>query len=160
MGVVRKMRRAGVKRPRMVRREAKRAGIRLEHALALLENETGIPQRNIFGCDYGPRAGAPFCHQKVTKQRVKALLAQSFNNGVGWTQLTYRPFVLEAERHGGAHKPRNQMRVGFRILKDNIQREGSVWGGFRAYNGTGLAAARYADLAVNRAAAWKKRLGL
>lgn len=153
-----RLKRAGVKRPQMVLSEARRARLRPQYALAMLENETGVPQRNIFGCDYGARSSAPWCHQKVTRARVLSLLAQNLNNGVGWTQLTYRPFVDEAERHGGAHKPRYQMRVGFRVLKDNIDREGSVWSGFRAYNGTGSAAEAYANRALSNAAKWERVL--
>lgn len=151
------MRRHGVKRPRMVRREAKRARLPLYVALAMLENETGIPQRNVFGCDHGSRQSAPWCRQKVTRERVEALLASGQANGVGWTQLTYRPFVFEAQRLGGAHKPRYQMRVGFRVLADNIRRLG-LEQGLAAYNGSGPNAQAYARLALARAQRWHERL--
>lgn len=155
MAVTRTLRRHAVKKPRQLRREAKRAGLALPCALAMLEMETAIPQRNIFGCDQG--AGRTFCHQRVTRKKVRALLASGLANGVGWTQLTYRPFVIEAERLGGAHRPRNQMRVGFAVLADNIRRLG-VQAGFAAYNGSGPAADAYGRDAVAKAARWSSIL--
>src|SRR4051812_18737490 len=53
---------------------------------ALVDQES--EGRNIFGCDWGPQRGnPPFCEDKVTHDRVVALLHQSKNNGVGLTQL-------------------------------------------------------------------------
>lgn len=147
----------GVKSPKVVVEEAKHAGLALSDAVAMLEKETGIPQENIFGCDYGPRSGPPFCHQPVTEARVRSLLAQNLNNGVGWTQLTYRPFVEEAQRLGGAHKPRFQMRVGFKILAGLIRQYGQA-NGFAHYNGVGPAAAAYGRDAAAKAARWKQIL--
>lgn len=141
-----KLRGRGVKQPVVVIDEALRADILVGSALAMLEMETGIPQRNIFGCDHGE--GVAFCHQEVTPTRVKELLASPYSNGVGWTQLTYRPFVVSAQEMGGAHIPRYQMRVGFRILRENFDRFGSIYAMYRAYNGTGAAAEAYASRAV------------
>jgi hypothetical protein len=157
MRTTRTLRKHRVKRPRMVRREAKKAGLPLSYALAMLENETGIPQRNVFGCDWGSAQGPPYCHQKVTRARVKALRASGKANGVGWTQLTFPPFVAEADKLGGAHKPRYQMRVGFRILRDNIRRLGP-WAGAKAYNGTGPAADAYANRWQDNVRKWEARL--
>lgn len=146
-----------VVKPRVVVEEAARANLELASALAMLEMETGIPQRNIFGADYGPRNTAPWYHHPVTEARVKALLAQPLNNGVGWTQLTYRPFVQEAQALGGAHKPRLQMRVGFKVLAGLIRQYG-LGNGFAKYNGSGTAAAQYGREAVVLAAKWRKIL--
>lgn len=151
-----RLKRAGVRRPLLVDREAKRAGLRLADACAMLQNETGIPQRNIFGCDHGATAGRPpYCQEAVTRARVVALLRSGKANGVGWTQLTYLPFVRRAEALGGAHRVRNQVRVGFEVLADNQKRFGR-WGGFKAYNGAGQAAEDYADRAVRRADGWQR----
>jgi hypothetical protein len=142
--------------PRIVVEEAKRAKLPLRFALAMLEKETGIPQRNIFGCDHG--SGKAFCHEKVTAAKVAALRRSGLANGVGWTQLTFPPFVAEADRLGGAHKPRFQMRVGFKVLKENMDREGSPQQGFRAYNGSGPAAERYGREAMKIAERWRRIL--
>jgi hypothetical protein len=146
----------GVKRPKQVIEEAERADLNLVDALAMLEQETGFPQRNVFGGDYGSsyKGRPPFFHDKVTKARVKALLAQSLNNGVGWTQLTYRPFVEQAEAMGGAHLPQYQMRVGFKVLSDLIKAHGQK-DGHAGYNGTGADADAYGAKAVAIAAKWK-----
>jgi hypothetical protein len=141
--------------PRVVVDEAKRARLPLRFALAMLEKETGIPQRNIFGCDHGE--GKALCHENVTEARVKALQRSGLANGVGWTQLTFPPLVVEAQKAGGAHKPRFQMRVGFRLLKSHMDQLG-VQQGFRAYNGTGPAAEAYGRDAVKIAERWEKVL--
>jgi hypothetical protein len=138
--------------PRVVVDEAKRAKLALRFALAMLEKETGIPQRNIFGCDHGE--GKAFCHENVTEARVKALRNSGLANGVGWTQITLPVFVAEADKLGGAHKPRFQMRVGFRVLKDHMDRLG-IQQGFRAYNGSGPAAEAYGRDAVKVAERWE-----
>lgn len=147
-----RLKRKGVKQPYVVIDEAKKADIRVATALALLENETGIPQRNVFGCDHGE--GRAFCHEHVTKERVQKLLASGLANGIGWPQLTYRPYVLEAEKLGGAHKPRFQMRVAFRVLRGNYDRTNSLREMYRLYNGSGPAAEAYALLALQRREKW------
>jgi hypothetical protein len=141
--------------PRVVVEEANRVKLALRFALAMLEKETGIPQRNIFGCDHGE--GRAFCHENVTEARVKALRSSGLANGVGWTQITFPAFVVEADKLGGAHKPRFQMRVGFGVLKGHMDRLG-VQQGFRAYNGTGPAAEAYGRDAVKIAERWEKIL--
>lgn len=147
-----KLKQHGVKQPYAVIDEALRADILIASALAMLEMETGIPQANIFGCDHG--AGKAFCHQEVTKERVAELQRSGLANGVGWTQLTYPPFVVQAQEMGGAHIPRFQMRVGFKILRDNFDRYGSIQLMFERYNGTGSAAVAYGRRAIELRAAW------
>lgn len=143
-----------VRKPGVVRDEARRAGLQLNHALAMLEKEAGIPQRNIFGCDYGP--GLLYCHAKVTKARVKALIASGRAQGVGWTQLTYQAFVQAAQDMGGAWKPRFQMREGFKILAGLLNAYGEEAGAAR-YNGTGPGADAYGrDFAI-KSSAWRRR---
>lgn len=93
-------------------------------ACAVVEQEAG--GKNIFGCDWGSRWTdvPPYCQVEVTKERVKALIANvaagGGQNGVGLTQLTTIQFVKQAEAMGGAHLPRYQCRVGFRLLRDYI----------------------------------------
>ena len=112
-------------------------GLYLSTACALIEKESG--GKNIFGCDWGSRWTniPPYCQVAVTEARVKALIRNvnsgGGQNGVGVTQLTSIDLVKEAERIGGAHIPRFQMRVGFRYLNDLIARFG--WPeGAAAYN--------------------------
>ncbi len=95
--------------------EAEREGLNLDLACAMVEQESD--GRNIFGCDLGPIDDRPpYCHHPVTPDRVRALIDSPFMNGVGLTQLTWFTFVEDAEAEGGAHEPRFQCRVGFRLL--------------------------------------------
>jgi hypothetical protein len=116
--------------------ESKRAGVPFALALALVEKESGF--QNIFGCDLGPRDTAPWCHQPVTADRVKALITHveggGTSNGVGLTQLTSIGFIQQAEADGGAHNVGPQCRVAFGLLHGLIQRHGEL-DGVGAYNG-------------------------
>jgi len=141
-------------------REANRAGLPIPLALALVEQESGF--RNIFGCDLGPRSSAPWCHQEVTKDRVQALLAHvkkgGTSNGVGLTQLTSIDFVRQAEAEGGAHKAEAQCRIGFRLLRGLIERNGERTG-IGAYNGgEGNPNLDYAASVLALRAKWDKRV--
>src|SRR5215210_2075613 len=101
--------------------EAESAGLDLSLACALVDQESD--GRNIFGCDHGEVGDRPpYCHQVVTEERVKKLIASPFMNGVGLTQLTWFTLVEDAEDLGGAHEPRNQCRVGFRLLKGYLEK--------------------------------------
>lgn len=141
--------------------EARRTGLALNIACALVEQESG--GRNIFGCD----AGAPFCHEPVTAAKIQQLLAHidagGASQGVGLTQLTWHTFIRDAQNLGGAHIPRNQCRVGFGLLAGYLKKypyqralasynagEGSWYVGVQ--NG-------YAGAVASKAAAWKQRLG-
>lgn len=113
-------------------------GLYLSTACALIEKESG--GKNLFGCDAGKTQVAPYCQQEVTRVRVLKLLelvnSGGPSNGVGLTQLTWPPFIKEAQKMGGAHLPKYQMRVGFRVLNDHIARYG--WpSGAGAYNAGG-----------------------
>jgi hypothetical protein len=114
-------------------------GLYLSTACALVEKESGF--KNAFGCDHGAKwtNTPPYCQVAVTESRVKALIRNFYEppvggaNGVGLTQLTTISRVQEAERLGGAHVPRFQMRVGFRYLNSLIAQLG--WpAGAAAYN--------------------------
>lgn len=140
--------------------EAKREGLQLALALALVEQESGF--KNIFGCDLGPRDTVPWCHQDVTRDRVKALIAHvehgGVSNGVGLTQLTSLDFIRRAEAEGGAHTAEAQCRIGFRILHDLIERHG-VRVGLGAYNGgEGNPNLAYADSVLALRAKWHARV--
>lgn len=111
--------------------EARKAGIPISLAFALVQQESGF--RNVFGHD----SGGPFKGEPVTHEKVKALLnhvaAGGVSNGVGLTQLTWPGYIKEAEHLGGAHIPKNQLRVGFNALARNIHAHGEV-GGLATYN--------------------------
>ncbi len=115
---------------------------------AIVEQESG--GANIFGCDLGQ--GVAFCHQPVTKTKVAELLASSYSNGVGLTQLTYKPFVVEADHLGGAEKPRYQCVVGFRLMASLIKQYGE--GGMWHYNGSPTYQAQIGA----KVATWRSRL--
>lgn len=127
-------------------------------ACALVEQESN--GRNVFGCDWGPQGGKPpFCGDRVTKERVHQLLAQSKNNGVGLTQLTAREYVERANhRQGGAAEPRNQCHVGFKLLHGLLAQLGHHKG-IGAYNGgPGNPIDSYADEVEAKERAWQRRL--
>jgi hypothetical protein len=141
--------------------EARRAGVQLALALALVEQESGF--RNIFGCDSGHRRNsAPWCHQDVTHERVQELISLvdsgGVSNGVGLTQLTSIGLIKQAESEGGAHTVDAQCRVGFRFLHDLIERHHEREG-IGAYNGgEANPNMRYADSVLALRAAWQSRI--
>jgi hypothetical protein len=122
--------------------EAERAGLDLDLACALVEQESG--GRNIFGADHREACESPemppFCHVRVTAERVGQLLLHieehgfGASNGIGLTQLTYPPLIRMAEEMGGAHRPRFQCRVGFTELRNLVERYGTRTG-LGIYNG-------------------------
>lgn len=89
--------------------------------------------KNILGCD----AGAIDCNEPVTKESVKRLKAHyhktGISNGIGPMQITYFPFVEQAEAMGGAHIMRNSMTVGARYLNDLLNEYGYL-NALEAYN--------------------------
>lgn len=110
--------RAGARSSLRIIWEARRANLPISWAFALCDQETGF--RNVFGHD----RGSILAGQPVTKAGVKTLLAHiadgGTSNGVGFTQLTYPPFIRQAEHLGGAHRVKNQLRVGFQVFAQHI----------------------------------------
>lgn len=101
------------------------ADIPVSAGFALVEVETGDDRgggRNIFGCDLGKRAGVPWCNQRVTRERVQALIrhvqAGGTSNGVGPPQLTSIGYIVRAEKLGGAHLARCTITVGMEVLHE------------------------------------------
>lgn len=149
----------GARYARTIADEAARAGIPYAVAFASVEQESAF--RNVFGHD----PGGLFPGEKVTGARVAALLshvaAGGVSNGVGFSQLTYPPFIRQAHQmRGGAARVRNQIRVGFRLLADLHRQHGSWHEAFRAYNGAGPAAEAYARMMDVRVAKWQRWLKL
>lgn len=149
----------------VIAEEADRASLDLAICCALVEQESG--GRNIFGADYGTRGAdrVPFAHLPVTRERVKALVAHvragGVSNGVGLSQITWRDFIYEAEALGGAHIPRNQLRVGFRLLRAYLGKY-DYHGAIGAYNaGEGNRNSvrwTYSASVAAKHSAWKARL--
>ncbi len=111
-------------------------GLWVSTAAALVEQESA--GRNLFGCDHGATGDKPpFCHHRVTQRRVERLVGggkfPKGMNGIGLTQLTWWTYVMDAEKMGGAHVPRYQMRVGFKFLNDLLNTYGYL-DALEAYN--------------------------
>lgn len=127
-------RKAGANYSLRIIKEARRAGLEpLSLAFAVVDQESTF--RNVFGADHG---SDPALHEKpVTEARVKQLLAglgRYKPNGVGLPQLTFPPFVRQADAMpGGAALPANQLRVAFPQLAALVHQHG-VRGGLSAYN--------------------------
>lgn len=145
------LKRHGVRKPRLVINEVRRAHLALPDALAMLEQETGIPQHNIFGGD----CSAPPCHyhENVTKAKVQDLLNSSYSNGIGWTQITYKP-LIPADLRSKVHMPKYQCRIGFELLASLIRQYG-VQGGHQHFNGSGPAAEEYGRNAIKLRTKWQ-----
>jgi soluble lytic murein transglycosylase-like protein len=137
--------------------EARREGVQLSLAFALIEQETSFT--NVFGHDPTIFRGAG----AVTKAKYLAYKRQRGPNGrggmqgVGPAQLTYFSFQDEADREGGCWKPRQNIRVGLRLLASNIRQHGE-FAGVKAYNGSGQAATNYARRVLQRRDVWHRRL--
>lgn len=119
-------------------------------ALALVEQESNFS--NVFGHDPTIYVGAG----NVTKGKYLAYKQQrghSRMQGVGPAQLTWWEFQDEADREGGCWNPAVNIRVGLRILDQNIRQHG-LHNGVARYNGTGAAASHYATQVIDKAAKW------
>lgn len=127
--LARKAKKAGAKNSLRIVREARRTKLPVSWAFALVDQESGFC--NIFGHD----AGSILKGQPVTRSRVRQLLAHvgagGNSNGVGFTQLTWPPYIRLADQLGGAHVVKNQLRVGFEVLADCGDLEANAW----RYNG-------------------------
>lgn len=148
----------GARWARTIADEAARAEIPYAVGFAAVEQESGF--KNIFGHD----PGGMYPGQRVTRNKVNAMVqairAGRTSNGVGLTQLTYPAFIYEAQNLGGAWKPRNQLRVGFKLLASLHRQHGNWHQAFKAYNGAGYAAENYARVMDVRVAKWERHLAL
>jgi peptidoglycan hydrolase-like protein with peptidoglycan-binding domain len=153
--VVERLQAGGILAPRMVIEEAKRAGLRLDYACAMLQKESG-GGKNVFGHDPTIFIGAG----TVTKakyleyKRKRVASGNDQMQGVGPTQLTYWTLQDRADAQGGCWKPRINMRVGFKHLADHIRTYGEA-DGARRYNGSGDAAVAYSKDLLAKAAKWR-----
>lgn len=146
----------GIVIPSVCESEAKRAGLPVALAAAILMRETS-GGHNIFGHDPTVAVG----WGAVTKQKYAAYRALRDRprhgarcQGVGSCQLTYVGFQDLADRQGGCWVPKSNARVGFSTLAHNVRRSG-LWNGVKAYNGTGPAATSYANAVVASYRWWR-----
>jgi len=152
----------GTQRAAEVVQLAAAAGLELAAAATLLEKESG-GGHNVWGHDNVETGGHYVKGAEVTEQAYRNYKADRVRGrigaqGVGPTQLTFGGFQDQADQRGGCFNWRVNCAVGFEILADHIHRLGTR-DGFRAYNGSGPAAERYADDAMGKLAAWRSRLG-
>jgi len=136
------------------------AGLELACAAVLLLKESD-GGHNVWGHDGVDTGGYYEKGGEVTREAYEAWRphrARLGSQGVGPTQLTWPAYQALADARGGCWDWATNVRVGFEILAGHI-REHGVWDGFRAYNGTGERAERYADDAMDRLVDWRERLG-
>jgi hypothetical protein len=136
------------------------AGLELAAAATLLEKESG-GGHNVWGHDRVQTGGNYVKGAPVTKEAYKKYKRDRDRlgaQGVGPTQLTFPGFQDRADDRGGCFDWRVNCSVGFEILAEHIKAKG-IRDGFRAYNGSGEAAERYADDAMSKLAVWRSRLG-
>ncbi len=156
--LIERLRAEGVLRPQAVVEEAKRAGLRLPLACALLEKESG-GGRNVFGHDPTIFVGAGEVtrakYREYKKRRVGS--GNTHMQGVGPCQLTWWEFQDTADREGGCWRPEVNMRVGFRHLVALIKQHGEA-DGARRYNGSGDAAEAYSRDLLAKSKVWDAKL--
>lgn len=154
--LVLRLRRNGIANPIYTIREAKRAGLPLDIACAMLGQESA-GGHNVWGHDPVP-PGFPV-GGTVTKRGYldyKQRRVQGGNRhmqGCGPTQLTYFSYQDRADSYGGCWHPRYNLRVGFSLLRDLIHRYG-LHAGIADYNGSGSRAQAYADSVLASARRW------
>jgi hypothetical protein len=173
LGKLAVMRRNGIVYPWRTFRAARKAGLGLALACALLDQETG-GGRNVFGHDrdsdghiifHGQEGTVPVTregYQEYKRFRDATGTVPPFGRmqGVGPMQLTWYAFQDEADKLGGCWRPGKNMRTGFQIVKRNIDTAGSMRAGVRQYNGSGPEAEEYADAVLAGREVWRERLSL
>lgn len=155
-----RLRKLGMVHPLWTASEAHSAGLNLPLACSILTQESG-GGRNEFGHDPTIFIGAGEV-TRVKYEAYKAARVASGNRlmqGVGPCQLTYWTLQDAADRLGGCWDWRCNVKVGFALLVENIRRDGLL-AGVRAYNGSGLAAAKYAEAVLGRASEYAAELHL
>lgn len=152
--LIAKMRANGNKRPIITYQEAKKLGLPLPVACAVLEQESNGGQ-NVFGHDgtifigAGTVTKAKYLAYKKLRDTVKKY------QGVGCMQLTWGGYQDEADAIGGCWVPRFNIRIGFQILAK--AKPGKTWQEvFTEYNGS----ATYGVQVSTKVQKWAKILGI
>jgi hypothetical protein len=151
-----RLKRHGVVIPLVCIGEARRVGLELAVAAAMLMQETG-GGRNLFGHDPTVAAGwgtvtrpKYAAYKRLRDARGHGTRCQ----GVGPTQLTSVGYQDRADAAGGCWRPGPNCRVGFGALASLIRSHG-VWGGCHRYNGSGPWAVRYANTMTASIRTWR-----
>ena len=153
------LRGGGIARPRTAISEAKRAGLPLALACALLEKESS-GGHNVYGHDPSIFRG----RGKVTRgnyaeyKRLRVASRNRSMQGVGPCQLTWWELQDAADAQGGCWRPEINMRVGFAHLAGLVARYGDA-DGARRYNGSGAAAEAYSRDLLAKARKWQAVIG-
>ncbi len=157
--LVERLRAGGIVAPRVAIREARRAGLRLELACALLEKESG-GGRNVYGHDPSIFSGrGAVTHGNYAEYKRQRLASRNRSmQGVGPCQLTWWEFQDSADAAGGCWRPEINMRTGFSHLAALIKRYGES-DGARRYNGAGAAAEAYSRDLMVKARRWEAIIG-
>jgi hypothetical protein len=138
--------------------EARKAGIPISLAFALIEQESNF--RNVFGHDPTDSIPDSWKGTEVTKNKYahyKDRRTVHGMQGVGPAQLTWWEYQDKADQRGGAWKPQHNISVAFEHLGSLIKSKG-LREGIAAYNGSGPAADKYAEQVLQRQQKWHKRL--
>src|SRR5918999_1267200 len=153
--LIERLRSEGIVAPRIAIEEAKRAGLPLELACALLEKESG-GGKNVYGHDPSIFRGAgAVTRENYARYRKQRIASRNRSmQGVGPCQLTWWEFQDAADTQGGCWRPRINMRVGFLHLANLIKRYGES-DGARRYNGSGAAAEAYSRDLLVKARRWE-----
>lgn len=120
-----------VRTARAIKHAARRVGTADDIAFALVEQESDF--EHIFGHD----PGGLFPGKYVTRRRYRKLQASLRSggggaNGVGLTQPTYPPYILD---HDGLWRKRANVAFGLTVLK-SLHREYGTWReALAVYNG-------------------------
>lgn len=147
--------------------EARRAGIPISAGFALVEKESGF--RNVFGHDPTASIPADWKGTTVTERKYDYYLrkrARYGMQGVGPTQLTWWEYQDRADRLGGCHVPKHNIRVGFEVFASHFKKYRSRGYNVRTslrlagrdYNGTGRAAEAYGWDFVRKYDRWHRAL--
>lgn len=156
VALARKAKRYGIKNSLRTVLEARRAGLPVSLAFALVEQETDNGA-NVFGHDpVQSIRGGPVTKARYLTYRARRRAGFGMQ-GVGPLQLTWWATQDEADRLGGCWKPAVNLRVGLGTLAGLIRQHG-YGDGVRRYNGSGPAAVAYSASVRARAKKWHRRL--
>jgi hypothetical protein len=140
---------------------AREAGLDLAAAATMLEKESYGGQ-NVWGHDgVDPKGiyekGAPVTKEAYLRYKAARQSGRILPQGVGPTQLTWPGYQDQADTEGGCYDWTTNVKVGFRALAGDIRQNG-FRGGFRAWNGSGADAEKYAADAMTTLAVWQSRI--
>jgi hypothetical protein len=142
--------------------EARRAGIPISLAFALVEQESSF--RNVWGHDPPPNGGtSQLGGNPVSKtaylayKKRRGPVGHGGMQGVGPCQLTWYSKQDRADELGGCWVAKHNIRVALEDLAALVKQYGERRGLAR-YNGSGIAAERYAQQVLDRQRKWHRIL--